>query len=142
MSWTARLPVFFALFFGGANFYTHYFNKGDSFSDALLEGGSLLVVCGVLWLWPALLDRLSGSLKLQGFRGLTFRLACGCTPPLLFSIYLLIASQEPLDRSIREVLGHSAAQVIFGWLVMPVCSASLAVAHYLVFSAGAVFRRR
>ena len=114
MSLTARLPVFFALFFGGANFYTHYFNKGDSFSDALLEGGSLLVVCGVLWLWPALLDRLSGSLKLQGFRGLTFRLACGCTPPLLFSIYLLIASQEPLDRSIREVLGHSAAQVIFG----------------------------
>ena len=142
MSWTVRLPLFFAPLFGVVNFYTHYFNRGDSLADALLEGGSLLVVCGILWLWPALLDRLASSLKLQGFRGLTFRLACGCTPPLLFSIYLLIASQEPLERSIREVLGHSAAQVIFGWLVMPVCSASLAVAHYLVFSAGAVFLRR
>ena len=139
---TVRLPLFFAPLFGVANFYTHYFNRGDSLADALLEGGSLLVVCGVLWLWPALLDRLSSLLKLEGFRGLTFRLVCGCAPPLLFSIYLLIASQEPLERSFREVLGHSTAQVLFGWLVMPVCSASLAVAHYLVFSAGAVFRRR
>ena len=139
---TVRLPLFFAPLFGVANFYTHYFNRGDSLADALLEGGSLLVVCGILWLWPALLDRLTSSLKLQGFRGLTFRLVCGCAPPLLFSIFLLIASQEPLERSFREVLGHSTAQVLFGWLVMPVCSASLAVAHYLVFSAGAVFRRR
>jgi hypothetical protein len=139
---TVRLPLFIAPFFGVANFYTHYFNRGDSLADALLEGGSLLVVCGILWLWPALLDRLASSLKLEGFRGLTFRLVCGCAPPLLFSIYLFIASQEPLERSIREVLGHSAGQVLFGWLVMPACSASLAVAHYLVFSAGAVFRRR
>lgn len=139
---TVHLPLFFAPLFGATNFYTHYFNKGDSLADALLEGGSLLVVCGILWLWPALLDRLASSLKLQGFRGLTFRLVCGCVPPLLFSIYLLIASQEPLERSFWEVLGHSTAQVLFGWLVMPVCSASLAVAHYLVFFAGAVFRRR
>ena len=137
-----RLPLYLGPLFGIANFCTHYFNKGDPLAAALLDGGSLLVVCGILWFWPALLDRLAGSLELQGSRGLSFRLACGWVPPLLFSIYLFLASQEPLERSFQEVLGHSAAQVLVGWLVMPACSASLAAAHYLAFSVGAVFRRR
>ena len=64
---TVRLPLFFAPIFGVANFYTHYFNRGDSLADALLEGGSLLVVCGILWLWPALLDRLTSSLSFRVF---------------------------------------------------------------------------
>ncbi|HBO50830.1 MAG TPA: hypothetical protein DD471_02515 [Planctomycetes bacterium] len=136
------LPLCFAAIFAMANFYTHYFQGGESLGESLSEGGSLLVVCGFLWLWPVLLERLSGGLKLQGLRGLTLRLACGYVSPFLYCTYILLASQEPLERSLGRVLGDSAAQILFGMLVIFGGSVCLAVAHYLLFSLGGVFRRR
>ena len=135
------LPLCFALPFAAANFYTHYFQDGESLAASLSAGGSLLAVCGVLWLWPVLLERLSAGLKLQGLRELTFRLACGYVPPFLYCTYIFLASQEPLERSFGRVLGDSAGQVLLGMLVIPGAFVCLAAAHYLLFSLGGVFRR-
>lgn len=135
------VPLCFAPPFAVANFYTHYFQGGESLAESLSEGVSLLVVCGFLGLWPVLLERLSEGLKLQGLRGLTFSLACGYVSPFLYCTYIFLASQEPLERSLWRVLGDSAAQILFGMLVIFGGSACLAVAHYLLFSLGGVFRR-
>ena len=135
------LPLCFAAPFATANFYTHYFQGGESFGESLSAGDSLLVVCGVLWLWPVLLESLSGGLKLPGLRGMTLRLACGYVSPFLYCTYIFLASQEPLERSLGGVLGDSAAQILFGMLVIFGGSTCLAVAHYLLFSLGGAFRR-